>query len=290
MRTHIFMQTIGAADGPTFGGVGLVTLLLAASPLVLIGLWVGDVIRPASFDRGGRRELGKLGWWIWLFAAFVLYSATQFGAAGAAALFGANGGGSRDKAILSLGGYLASLITAAALVRLILPHAAGGGFCTPRLRDLLAAVATLALAAPIVQLASWIAMRVYRSRTGEDPDFLAHDFLRRLTNDRHDPWVWTLIGLAIVAAPIVEELVFRGFVQSAALRLTGRPWPSIFATSALFAAIHYTVAPWYAMPALFTLSVALGIAFERSRSIAVPIGAHALFNAANVVIALMLPA
>ena len=43
--------------------------------------------------------------------------------------------------------------------------------------------------------------------------------------------------------------------------------------------------PWYAIAVLFVLGWILGFAFEKSKSIGVPILIHVLFNAANVLLA-----
>ena len=45
--------------------------------------------------------------------------------------------------------------------------------------------------------------------------------------------------------------------------------------------------PWHALPPLFTLSIGIGIAFERTRGLATPITMHVLFNAANIAVAIL---
>lgn len=80
--------------------------------------------------------------------------------------------------------------------------------------------------------------------------------------------------LAVVLAPVAEELVFRGVLLSA---LRDR-WGDAFAigvSSAVFAAAH--VMP-FAMPPIFLLSLALGWMYVRTRTLWAPIAAHALFN------------
>jgi membrane protease YdiL (CAAX protease family) len=57
----------------------------------------------------------------------------------------------------------------------------------------------------------------------------------------------------------------------------------------VFAVAHRTAGvPWYAIVTLFVLSVCLGAAFERWRSIGVPIAMHMAFNAGNVVLAMVI--
>ncbi len=84
-----------------------------------------------------------------------------------------------------------------------------------------------------------------------------------------------LAVLAIGAAPLVEEFLFRGLV----LRGLRRSWgaaASIFAGAGLFAAVH----PPAAFVPVFGLGLAASLAFERSGWLLAPILCHALYNAA----------
>jgi hypothetical protein len=84
--------------------------------------------------------------------------------------------------------------------------------------------------------------------------------------------------LACVAAPVVEEIVFRGVLLSA-LRDRWGSAAGIGVSSAVFALVH--VVP-FAVPPIFVLAIALGRLFVRTRSLWVPIAAHALFNGIGV--------
>jgi len=106
-----------------------------------------------------------------------------------------------------------------------------------------------------------------------------------------------LVFTAVVVAPIAEETLFRGWLQSG-LRsffetFVESPTPkqpightaraaAIVLSSVCFAAVH--VPYWHAMPALFALSVCLGLLFERRGTLVAPIALHLLFNAWNVAI------
>ena len=105
---------------------------------------------------------------------------------------------------------------------------------------------------------------------------------------RSEPWAMALLIGAVVGAPIVEEVVFRVCVQSGLLAWTGRRAVSIGATSVLFVLMHIGSAAWYTLPALGVLSIALGIAYERTGRVGVPILIHAGFNAVNVLLAVFL--
>ncbi len=80
---------------------------------------------------------------------------------------------------------------------------------------------------------------------------------------------------AIVVAPILEELIFRGVVQ----RLLGRivaPFIAVLVAAALFAVVHGTVQQ---MIVAFPCGVVLGYCYLRSGTLLVPIAIHALNNA-----------
>jgi membrane protease YdiL (CAAX protease family) len=83
---------------------------------------------------------------------------------------------------------------------------------------------------------------------------------------------WLLVLSAVVAAPIVEELFFRGFL----LHRWARRWGTltgVVASSALFAVLH---GEWIGH---FVFGVAMSALYLRTRRLWVPIAAHALNNA-----------
>lgn len=91
------------------------------------------------------------------------------------------------------------------------------------------------------------------------------------------PRVVMWVGVA-VGAPIVEEIVFRGFMWEA-LRRAMPPWAAWLGTSLLFAAYHLD--PAQAGPLLFT-ALALGWVRWMTGSLWPCIGVHALNNGLGV--------
>jgi membrane protease YdiL (CAAX protease family) len=87
-----------------------------------------------------------------------------------------------------------------------------------------------------------------------------------------------LAGFAVVAAPLFEELFFRGFAYPVLKQRIGAAW-ALVTISAVFALIHFHLP---SMAPLFALSIGLGIVYEMTGSLLAPIAMHALFNAANV--------
>ena len=88
------------------------------------------------------------------------------------------------------------------------------------------------------------------------------------------------IVLAVVIAPISEELLFRGILLPA----LGRRWgvgAAIAISSVLFALLHFHVP---SLVPLLVLSVALSLAYIYTESIVAPIVMHMLFNSVSLVV------
>lgn len=86
---------------------------------------------------------------------------------------------------------------------------------------------------------------------------------------------------AVVMAPVLEELVFRGILFQALGRRLGM-LPGAMLSGVLFAMVHLEVSgPAYQL-ALAVLGTWFAIAFNRTRSLVVPIVAHATFNGLQI--------
>jgi uncharacterized protein len=89
-----------------------------------------------------------------------------------------------------------------------------------------------------------------------------------------------LFLMAVVFQPIVEEVIFRGYIYP-----TFKGWSgtvaSAVATSLLFAAVHMSAT---ALPLLFVLALLLTLAYEWTGSILVPIAMHMSFNGTQLLL------
>ncbi|MEN9574360.1 MAG: hypothetical protein RL514_2215 [Verrucomicrobiota bacterium] len=83
--------------------------------------------------------------------------------------------------------------------------------------------------------------------------------------------------VAILGAPVVEEIIFRGILYPA-LKQRGWPQLALWGTSLLFALTHANVATF--LPLTF-LALVLVFLYERTGNLLAPILTHSLFNAAN---------
>ncbi len=92
----------------------------------------------------------------------------------------------------------------------------------------------------------------------------------------------TMTALALVVAPIGEEMVFRaGLFRYLRTRLPR--WLAFAVSAGVFAALHFN---WSSFLPLFLLGVSFAVAYERTGRISVPIVAHTLFNLHTLLIVL----
>ncbi len=90
---------------------------------------------------------------------------------------------------------------------------------------------------------------------------------------RADNPLW-ICGLAVIAAPLFEEFIFRGLVFQGLRRSAGPFW-AVLTSAALFAMVH----PPFAVIPVFGLGIATALSFQRTKFLMAPIIAHATYNA-----------
>jgi membrane protease YdiL (CAAX protease family) len=88
--------------------------------------------------------------------------------------------------------------------------------------------------------------------------------------------LWAL-PLALIAAPLFEEFIFRGLVFGGLRRSFGL-WPAALASAALFAIMH----PAFSILPVFMLGVCTALVYERSRGLLAPMITHAVYNASVI--------
>ncbi len=89
-------------------------------------------------------------------------------------------------------------------------------------------------------------------------------------------WSALFVLLAVVAAPVAEELFFRGWLYTG-LRARVGATVTILVTAVLFALAHWEKTHLYAL-AVFPVGLALGLIRERTRSIGATMTFHAGYN------------
>lgn len=91
----------------------------------------------------------------------------------------------------------------------------------------------------------------------------------------------TLILLAVVAAPVLEELLFRGFMCRTMLAFWSKT-NAVVASALIFAVVH----PGTSFPPVFLLGLLTAVLYLRSRSVIPGMVLHALYNLGIVGLAL----
>ncbi|MEO7494162.1 MAG: type II CAAX endopeptidase family protein [Massilia sp.] len=90
------------------------------------------------------------------------------------------------------------------------------------------------------------------------------------------PW---LVGLAVIAAPLCEEFIFRGLIFGG-MRRSLPPLPAMLMSAGLFAIVH----PPVSMLPVFVLGLCTAYAFQRTRTLLAPMLVHAIYNGAMIAI------
>lgn len=149
----------------------------------------------------------------------------------------------------------------------------------PIWKAVLMGVLLIAALFPVLAVMSWVTQAMLKTLI--DAPVREQDVVkvfREAASANARPSVIALFVMATVAAPIVEEVLFRGYFYGVFKSWAGSVASLVF-TSVLFAVIHNSLA---VTPALFMLAVALTIAYEWSGSLLVPITMHSLFNMAQL--------
>lgn len=151
-------------------------------------------------------------------------------------------------------------------------------------KDIPAAFLNLLTIWPLIMLA--FAITVYFGRFFYGPDFQMqkHQALETISENPQLLLRILVTIVAVLVAPVLEELLFRGIFQSAIRSMfytkKHAPWLAIAISSAMFIAMHIDVSHW---PALYVLGVGMGYSYEKSGSLFRSIFMHMLFNATSVI-------
>jgi len=189
----------------------------------------------------------------------------------------------RDHIVMSIG----AIVTIAAMMFLAHVHFArrlkGFGLNIRTIvKDFFMAIVNLLVAWPIMMAAITITTFVAGLIWGTDYEMQQHQQLEMITQYTQLPVRIMIVFVAVVIAPLLEEMLFRGFVQTTIRSFFGvrnSAWPAIAASSVFFAIMHADPGHW---PALFVLGVCLGYSYEKSGSLFRPIFIHLFFNASSI--------
>jgi membrane protease YdiL (CAAX protease family) len=195
----------------------------------------------------------------------------------------------RDHLVMSIG----AVVTIAAMMFLAHVHFHRGlkGFglnIRTIVKDFFMAIVNLLAAWPLMMAAITMTLFFAKLISGSDYEMQQHQQLELITEYPQLPLRIMIVVLAVIIGPLLEEMLFRGFIQTSIrsfFNIRNSAWPAIAASSAFFALMHADPGHW---PALFVLGVCLGYSYEKSGSLFRPIFIHIFFNASSVATALFL--
>jgi membrane protease YdiL (CAAX protease family) len=142
-----------------------------------------------------------------------------------------------------------------------------------------AGVVTFLVALPIVTLVSAIWVPLLRlCGVPVEPQ----DALQLFLNTKPSVAFLVLIALAVIVAPVGEELLFRGILFRY-LRTRLPRWAALLLPAMIFAASHQNIA---AFAPLVALALVFSLAYERTGVITTSMIAHGLFNLHTIILVL----
>jgi membrane protease YdiL (CAAX protease family) len=106
------------------------------------------------------------------------------------------------------------------------------------------------------------------------------DSVKLLQTSTDPAIIGLMVFAAVVAAPLCEEIVFRGYFYPTAKKFVG-PWAAGICSALVFAAAHGSLA---ALLPLFVFGCVLVFIYEKTGSLWAPVAVHFCFNGATVLI------
>lgn len=158
-------------------------------------------------------------------------------------------------------------------------------FGVRRLGPLSAVGLTLVLMLPLLLVVNGVAWGVNHWLQSFWPDLEAQDAVRAFRDSGDTAARIVLVVAAVIVAPLVEELLFRGFIYGVIKRFTDA-WFAALCSALLFAVVHLHVG---SLLPLAVLALLLCAAYELSGSLLVPMLLHALFNLTSLALLLLFP-
>jgi membrane protease YdiL (CAAX protease family) len=150
-------------------------------------------------------------------------------------------------------------------------------------KDFFAAFVNLLTIWPLMMAAIILTISFGKLIYSQEYQIQQHQELELIMEHSQLPLRILIAIVAVVIAPVLEEMLFRGLVQTmirSFLAIRNGAWLAILISSGLFAIVHANPGHW---PALFVLGVCLGYSYEKSGSLFRPMFIHSLFNAASII-------
>lgn len=150
-------------------------------------------------------------------------------------------------------------------------------------KDLPTAFVNLLTIWPLIMAAMMLTIYFGHFLFGPDFKMPRHEGLEKLSENPQLPPRILITIVAVIVAPLLEELLFRGLFQTmirSFLNVKNSAWLAIAISSALFVLMHANQSHW---PALYVLGVGMGYSYEKSGSLFRPVFIHMFFNATSII-------
>lgn len=129
---------------------------------------------------------------------------------------------------------------------------------------------------PLIMLAGFI-INLISGYFGQNPEM--QDVVRWVLEEKSLFVLVSLIFFGIVIAPVIEEIMFRGFLQPALKNFFGGRYAIVLSAS-LFAGVHMDI---FAFFQIFILGMLLGYLYEKTQTLVASIIVHVLHNSLTLV-------
>lgn len=281
-------------------------ILLGCGLLVVAWLWRGGYLLASSVERGPKRRIGsdELPFGIFDIGAMLVI---MFGGLSLAGLILPGSPADMGETDFAWRIILMQLLGQGTVVIYLLIRASlGGGIAstgltTARLASQLANGIKVAVPTIVLVLATLSAVVTVARAMDITTPMVGHELLERMMEGESPLARALLIFSALVLAPVLEEVMYRGLLQSALQSATH--WQMrrgvIVLSAVIFSVIHAGPAtfdssatggvPWQALIGLIVLAIVLGGLYERTGKLLACIVVHSLFNATNVLLVLLMP-
>ena len=141
---------------------------------------------------------------------------------------------------------------------------------------ILAAIVVLPVAWALQQLTAWL---MTSSHLHPEPQ----QVVREMQKGGASPFQQIYLGVvALVLAPIVEEMLFRGILYPT-IKRAGYPKLALWGTSILFSLTHQNIPAFFA---LVFFAMILTLLYEETGNLLAPMVAHSCFNTVNFILLL----
>jgi hypothetical protein len=127
---------------------------------------------------------------------------------------------------------------------------------------------------PVALVASYAISAVHQQLVDPPPQDIVEQFPRTIAGGA------LFVVIAVVFAPLFEEIFFRGFVFKG-LRHSWGWWPAALGSAVVFGVAHLQLTVF--VP-IFALGIALAWVYERTGSLWTSIAMHAIFNGLAVLV------